>query len=67
MKGAENILSKGQELNKKQCISQKELQSEIPKQYGEDDFGLLKCKTNPRKTPTACTLQEKMIETRAWK
>ena len=66
-KKLKKILNEEQKRNKKQSLAEKELQSEIPKQYGEDDFGRLKCKIDSRKTSTIFVLQEQMIETRAWK
>ena len=50
MEEAERILSEGKKRNKQQSLAEKELQSEIPKLNGEDDFGWLKCNTDPRKT-----------------
>ena len=47
-------------------MAEKELQSETPKHYSEEDSSWLKCNTYPRKT-SIFTLQEQMIETRAWK
>ena len=61
------ILNEGQKRNKQQSLREKQLQSEIPKLYGEDDFGWLKCNTDPRKTSSIFALQEQMIETKAWK
>ena len=61
------ILNEGQKRNKQQSLGEKQLQSEIPKLYGEDDFGWLKCNTDPRKTSSIFALQEQMIETKAWK
>ena len=55
------------ERNKHQSLPEKELQSEMAKQYSEEDSGWLKCGTDPRKTPSIFVLQELMIETRAWK
>ena len=60
-------MSEGQKRHKQQSLAEKELQSEIPKQYSEDDFGWLKCNTDPRKTSAAFALQEQMIEPRVWK
>ena len=57
----------GQKRNKQQSLAEKELQSEIPKQYSEEDSGWLKCNTDPRKTSSIFMLQEQMVETRAWK
>ena len=61
------ILNEGQKRNKQQSLGEKQLQSEIPKLYGEDDFEWLKCNTDPRKTSSIFALQEQMIETKAWK
>ena len=61
------ILNEGQKRNKQQSLGEKQLQSKIPKLYGEDDFGWLKCNTDPRKTSSIFALQEQMIETKAWK
>ena len=61
------ILNEGEKRNKQQSLREKQLQSEIPKLYGEDDFGWLKCNTDPRKTSSIFALQEQMIETKAWK
>ena len=72
-KELKKILSEGQKRNKQQSLAEKELQSEIPKQYGKGDFGWLKCNTAPppppppRKTSSMFALQEQMIETSAWK
>ena len=49
-KNLKKILNEGQKRNKQQSLREKQLQSEIPKLYGEDDFGWLKCNTDPRKT-----------------
>ena len=43
------VLNKGQKKSKPQSLSEKELQSEITKQYIEEDSGRLKCNTDPRK------------------
>ena len=48
-------------------MAEKELKSEIPKQYSEEDSGWLKCNTDPRKTSSIFVLQGQMVETRAWK
>ena len=66
-KNLKKILNEGQKRNKQQSLGEKQLQSEIPKLYGEADFGWLKCNTNPRKTSSIFALQEQMIETKAWK
>ena len=66
-KKLKKILSEGHKRTKQQSLAEKELQSEIPKQYGEDNFWWLKCNTSPRNTSSIFALQEQMIETRAWK
>ena len=66
-KNLKKILNEGQKRNKQQSLGEKQLQSKIPKLYGEDDFGWLKCNTDPRKTSSIFALQEQMIETKAWK
>ena len=66
-KKLKKILIEGQKRNKQQSLAEKELQSEIPKQYSEEDSGLLKCNIDPRKTSSIFALQEQMIETRAWR
>ena len=43
------------------------MQSEIPLGFDKDDHDWLKCNTDPRKTASIFTLQEQMIETKAWK
>ena len=66
-KNLKNVLNEGQKRNKQQSLGEEQLQSEIPKLYGEDDFGWLKRNTDPRKTSSIFALQEQMIETKAWK
>ena len=61
------ILTEGQKRNKQKSLAEKDLQSEISKQYSEADSGWLKCNTYPRKTSPIFALQEQMIETRARK
>ena len=65
-KKLEKILTEGQKSNKQKSLAEKELQSEIPKKYSEEDPGWLKCNTGPRKTSSVFALQEQMVETRAW-
>ena len=60
-------MNEGQKRNKQQSLAEKELQSEIPKQYSGKDSGWFKCNTDPRKRSSKFALQEQMIETRAWK
>ena len=66
-KKLKKILIEGQKRNKQQSLAEKELQSEIPKQYSEEDSGWLKCNTDPRKTSSIFVLQEQMVESRTWK
>ena len=66
-KKLEKILCEGQKRNKQQSFAEKVLQSEIPKQYVADDYEWLKCNTNPRKTASIFSVQEQMVETKAWK
>ena len=51
-------MSEGQKRNKQQSPNEKELQSKILKQYGDEDYGWLKCNTEPWKTSSIFTLQE---------
>ena len=60
-------MNEEQERNEQQSLPEKELQSEMTKQYSEEDSGWFKCSTDPRKTPSIFVLQELMIETRVWK
>ena len=64
-KKLKKILIEGQKRNKQQCLAEKELQSEIPNQYSEEDSGWLKYNTDPRKASSIFVLQEQMAETRA--
>ena len=54
-------------MNKRQSLVEKELRSEIHEHYSEEKSGWLKCNTDPRKASAVFTLQEQMIETKAWK
>ena len=51
--------------NKQQIFTEKERQTEMPKQYSEEDSAWLKCNTDPSKTLLKFALKEQMIETRA--
>ena len=66
-KKLKKILCEGQKRNKQQSFAEKVLQSEIPKQYVADDYEWLKCNTDPRKTASIFSVQEQMVETKAWK
>ena len=60
-------MNEGQRRNKHQSLTEKELQSNMPKQYSEENSRCLKCNTDPRKTSSIFALKKKIIETRAWK
>ena len=60
-------LNEGQKKNKKESFKNKTLQSEIPSKYEDGDYEWLKSNTDPRKTAAIFTLQEQMVETKAWK
>ena len=47
-KKLKNILEKGQKSNKEESLAEKVFQGEIPTQYGEDDYGWLKCNTHKK-------------------
>ena len=55
------------QMNRVKSFHRKRLQSEVPKMYGDRDHGWLECNTDRRKTASIFSLQEHMIETRAWK
>ena len=48
-------------------LSQKNMQSEIRRNHTNDDYGWLKCNTDPAKTAAVFSMQEQMVETMAWK
>ena len=48
-------------------FGEKKMQSEITSGYTKEDYGWLKCDTDPRKTASIFTMVEQMVETRAWK
>ena len=50
-----------------ESLKAKKLQSEIQLKYDEEDYGWLKRNTDPRKTASVFSLQQQMVETRAWK
>ena len=61
-----NMIKKGQCKNKMESVKAKELQSEIPLKYDEEDYGWLKRDTDSKKkTASIFSLQEQMVETRA--
>ena len=48
-------------------LSQKNMQSETLRNQTKDDYGWLKCDTDPHKTAAVLSMQEQMVETMAWK
>ena len=58
---------KGQCKNKMESLKAKKLQSEIPLKSEEEDNGWLKRNTEPIKIASIFSLQEQLVETRAWK
>ena len=60
-------LQQGLQRNKIERLSQKNVQSEIPRNHTKDDYGWLKCNTDPAKTAAVFSMQEHMVETLAWK
>ena len=66
-KKLKKVVNEGQRRNKHKSLAKKELQSDMPKQYSEENYGCLKCNTDPRKTSSIFALKKKIIETRAWK
>ena len=67
MEKVEEYDKKRQCKSKMESLKAKKLQNEIPLQYDEEDYGWLKRNTDPRKTASIFSLQEQMVETRAWK
>ena len=60
-------LQQGLQRNKMERLSQKNMQSEIPRNHTKDDYGWLKCNTDPAKTAAVLSMFEQMVETMAWK
>ena len=60
-------LQQGLQRNKMKRLSQKNMQSEIPRNHTTDDYRRLKCNTDPAKTAAVFSMQEQMVETMAWK
>ena len=48
-------------------LSQKNTQSKKPRNHTKDDYGWLKCNTDPAKTASVFSMQEQMVETMSWK
>ena len=66
-KKLKNMIREGQIRNKCESLTEKRMQSEIPLGFDKGDHDWLKCNTDARKTASIFTLQEQMIETKAWK
>ena len=66
-KKLKNMIREGQIRKKFESLTEKRMQSEIPLGFDKEDHDWLKCNTDPRKTASIFTLQEQMIETKAWK
>ena len=60
-------LQQGLQRNKMERLSQKSMQSEIPKNHTKDEYGWLKCNTDPAKTAVVFSTQKQMVETITWK
>ena len=60
-------LQQGLQRNKMEKLSQKNMQSETLRNQTKDDYGWLKCDTDPHKTAAVLSMQEQMVETMAWK
>ena len=60
-------LQQGLQRNKMERLSQKNMQSEIPKNHTKDEYGWLKCNTDPAKTAVVFSTQKQMVETITWK
>ena len=57
----------GLQRNKMESLSQKNMQSEIPRNHTKGDYGWLKCNTDPAKTSAVFSMQKQMVETMALK
>ena len=60
-------LQQEQQQNKIERLSQNKTQSEIPRNHTKDNYGWLKCITDPTKTAAVFSMQEQIVETMAWK
>ena len=67
MKILQTKLQQGLQRNKMDRLSQNNVQSEMPRNHTTDDYGWLKCNTDPAKTAAVFSMQEQMVETMAWK
>ena len=60
-------LQQGLQRNKMEMLSQKNMQSEIPRNHTKDDYRSLKSNTDPTKTAPVFSMHEQIVETMAWK
>ena len=60
-------LQQGLQRNKMERLSQKNMQSEMRRNHTKDDYGWMKCNTDPAKTAAVFSMQEQLVETMAWK
>ena len=60
-------LQQGLQRNKMERLSQKNMQSEIPRNHTKDDYRWLKSNTDPTKTAAVFSMQEQLVEKMAWK
>ena len=61
------IVKEGSKKRRLKTFGEKKMQSKIPAGYTKVDYGWLNCSTDPRKTAAIFSMQEQMVETRAWK
>ena len=57
-------LQQEQQQNKIERLSQKKTQSEIPRNHTKDNYGWLKCITDPTKTAAVFSMQEQIVKTK---
>ena len=57
-------LQQGLQQNKIERLSQKNIQSEIPRNHTKDNYGWLKCITDPTKTAAVFSMQEQIVKTK---
>ena len=60
-------VKEGAKEDRSRKFAEKKMQSEITSGYTNEDYGWLKCNTDPKKTAAIFSMQEQMAETRAWK
>ena len=60
-------LQQGLQRNKMERLSQKNMQSEIPKNHTRAGYGWLKCNIDSAKTAAVFSTQKQMVKTITWK